>query len=125
MSDEPKMIDLAEHFAKVKSFHVEGPGIEPHVIWATQMEDPQAEMIPIEVEEPRIIWADVDQHDFESEKPSNTEGFSVYYHADVVQELREKLGALERLCSGVAAKAGPQHAWWDDIFDARALLKDS
>ena len=110
MSDEPKMIDLAEHFAKVKSFHVEGPGIEPHVIWATQMEDPQAEMIPIEATPEPItrydfVWDyDPSRSDFTEEDP---EGEYVKFD-DHLAELKRQTDA----------------AWDAAIMAAYALTKD-
>lgn len=45
-----------------------------------------------------------------------------YHHQRVVDELVGALKRLEANCSSHAAKVGPQHAWWDDIFDARALI---
>lgn len=43
-------------------------------------------------------------------------------HQRTVDELLAMAERLEALCSSHAAKVGPQHAWWDDIFAARALI---
>jgi len=42
----------------------------------------------------------------------------------MITALASKLRRAESLLCSHAAQVGSMHAWWDDIFDIRALLKE-
>ena len=69
------------------------------------------------------IWINIDAPwDGMVNDRHGTNGFPCYHHQRTVDELLAMAERLETLCSSHAAKVGLQHAWWDDIFDARALI---